>query len=193
QADYEARFAGSAGHDSWKLERRQHFREPGNPSWEAFARHDWPEAMRLIQSQREEFSAESEEAERIGVTLFRIRVVAKPFTPYLHWELHLLKARADCGEKIRVLAVEDVAPFESHEALPEILTVGRDTVYEIRYSDDGVLDGAVRHTDLEAATRCKDFLADLYARGEELDRFFWREVAPLPPPVPEGPDVPEES
>lgn len=28
----------------WKLERRQHFREPGMASWEAFAVGDWPRA-----------------------------------------------------------------------------------------------------------------------------------------------------
>jgi hypothetical protein len=29
----------------WKLERRQTFREPGMPSWEAFAAGDWNHAL----------------------------------------------------------------------------------------------------------------------------------------------------
>jgi hypothetical protein len=33
----------------WKLERGQAFAEPGNASWEAFARGDWDESLRLIE------------------------------------------------------------------------------------------------------------------------------------------------
>lgn len=41
------------GQESWKLERRQHFREPGFASWEAFARGEWDTALRLMEDERE--------------------------------------------------------------------------------------------------------------------------------------------
>lgn len=38
RADFRAEDSTIARQDSWKLERRQHFRQPGTASWEAFAR-----------------------------------------------------------------------------------------------------------------------------------------------------------
>lgn len=188
-ADYAARFAAAPGHDSWKLERQQSFRERRNPSWEAFVQGDWQESIRLTESQRAEITAELTEAAGLNVELFRVRVVEKPFAPYLHWELYLLKERAECGEKIRVVTGDQVADFEPQEPLPEILTVGQDTVYQIIYNDDGILEGAIRFVDLDTASRWKNFIEELYQRGEELDRFFQREVAALQPPIPESPGV----
>lgn len=53
RADFRATDSMITGRDSWKLERRQHFRQPGSASWEAFARGQWAEALRLIEARRE--------------------------------------------------------------------------------------------------------------------------------------------
>ncbi|MGX7827406.1 DUF6879 family protein [Actinokineospora sp. 24-640] len=179
QEDYERRFDVSDGHASWKLERGQEFREPGYPSWEAFASGDWAESLRLIEAERPELVELSRESSRRGIDLFRVRVVEQPITLYLHWELRLLKVRAECGELIRVVTGDQVRPFEQATPLPEVLTVGDDTVYEIIYDADGVLTGAVRFSDARTAANYVSFIEELYAGGEELASFFQREVAPL--------------
>src|SRR2546423_13816008 len=51
--DLDNRFASSGSYDSWKLERLQNFSQPGDARWEALARGDWDEAIRLIGERRE--------------------------------------------------------------------------------------------------------------------------------------------
>ena len=45
----------------WKLERRQAFREPGDPSWEAFAAGDWARSLKLNDAESESVSAKVDE------------------------------------------------------------------------------------------------------------------------------------
>jgi hypothetical protein len=47
-ADFKKNF--SRTRKFWKLERGQTFAEPGDPSWEAFDRGDWEEAMQLLEN-----------------------------------------------------------------------------------------------------------------------------------------------
>jgi hypothetical protein len=170
------------GQDSWKLERRQHFREPGFASWEAFARGDWDTALRLMEDEREYLAEFSAKAAQLGIALYRVRVVEEPIDPYLQWELHLLKLRAECGELIRVLTGNQVSLHEADGPLPEIVTLGSSTLYHILYDDMGELTGAVRVTDPSAVAAAAELARHLYERGEDLAAFFERLVAPLPPP-----------
>ncbi|MFF8995322.1 DUF6879 family protein [Streptomyces sp. NPDC014983] len=181
--DFRRRDFAVAGCDSWKLERRQHFREPGDASWEAFVQGDWPEALRLIETQRTELLDLSRLAARHRCRLLRVRVVEMPLTPYLQWELHLLRLRAECGELIRVLAPEHLAVYEREGPVPELVTLNDDTVYEIRYDAEGALEGAVRHLDAGTRDRVAAWIEELYELGEDIGAFFSREVAPLKPPA----------
>jgi hypothetical protein len=182
RADFRATESMTTAQDSWKLERRQHFRQPGSASWEAFARGQWAEALRLIEARREslmEFAAKTAEK---GTDLYRLRVVAEPIIPYLQWELHSLKLRAECGELIRVLPAEAVRQLEDDGELPEVVTLGPSTAYHILYDADGVLTGGVKVTNPQAVGRVTDLVRRLYGEGEDLTTFFEREVASLPPP-----------
>lgn len=67
----------------WKLERRQTFREPGDPSWEAFAAGDWARSLELSEAERESVSAKVAEDAALGVESPRPRVVEAPVTPSL--------------------------------------------------------------------------------------------------------------
>ncbi|SFY53274.1 DUF6879 family protein [Streptomyces sp. F-1] len=180
--DFRRRDFAVDGWDSWKLERRQHFREPGDPSWEAFARGDWPEALRLIEAQRAGLLDLSRLAARHRCRPLRVRVVEPPLTPYLQWELHLLRVRAECGELIRVIGPEHVAAYEDTGPVPELITLNDDTVYEIRYDTEGVLEGAVRYVDTATRNRVAARIENLYALGEDIGTFFGRDVAHLAPP-----------
>jgi hypothetical protein len=180
-ADYASRFAAPGGLDSWKLERRQHFRDPQFASWAAFDRGEWAQALRLLEQERPSLAELQQETAAKGIDLYRVRVVQEPIVPYLQWELHLLALRAEYGEKIRVVGPEAVEPYESGGELPELLTVGTDTVYEFHYDETGTLSGAHRYEDPEFHTRCTDFMKDLYAVGEDVGGFFTRRVAAANP------------
>ncbi|MDT3395827.1 hypothetical protein RKE29_04070 [Streptomyces sp. B1866] len=185
QRDFEERQWAIDGQDSWKLERQQTFKEPGFDSWEAFARGDWDKALSLIEDERDYLREFSREVERHRVTLYRVRVVEEPVTPYLQWELWLLRLREQCGELIRVVGPEHVRDLERGEPLPELLTLGDRTLYKILYTDQGILDGAVRFTDARTVARCAELTRELYEAGEDLSSYFDRKVAHLPPPHPE--------
>ncbi|WP_216895789.1 DUF6879 family protein [Nocardia alni] len=180
--DYNKRFTAPGGRDSWKLERLQHFRDPQFVSWEAFDRGEWGRSLRLLEDERASLAEQQGEAVAMGVDLYRVRVVAEPIAPYVQWELHLLALRAQYGERIRVIGPEIVAPFESAEIVPELLTVGTDTVYEFRYDETGTLIGANRYIDTEIYDRCMEFMRSLYAEGEDVRAFFQRRVVGLAPP-----------
>jgi hypothetical protein len=181
--DFRRRDFAVDGCDSWKLERRQGFREPGDPSWEAFVRGDWEQALRLIEARRGELLDLSRLAAGHDCRLVRVRVVEQPLTPYLQWELHLLRVRAECGELIRLIGPEHVATYEQFGLVPELVTLNDDTVYEILYDADGVLAGAVRYLGRASRDRVAGRIEELYVLGEDIDTFFDREVAGLRPPT----------
>lgn len=182
-ADFDQHF-WQIGHPGfWKLERQQHFREPGYDTWEAFARGDWEESLRLLEAGRAEIAARHRRIEAHGFTVRRVRIVAEPIIPYLQWELHALRVREQGGSGIRVLPPEQVAHLETDGPLPEVFTLGTEVMYEPIYDEHGTLDGARRYTDPELIQHWQRLIADLYAAGEPLAHYFTRSVADLPAPA----------
>ncbi|PSK95978.1 hypothetical protein CLV63_113141 [Murinocardiopsis flavida] len=166
----------------WKLERGQTFREPGDASWEAFAAGDWGRALELNAADRVEAEAMAAKDRETGVETRRIRVVEKPVSPYLQWEMQFLRLLAEAGQTLRVLRVPDVVHLERHRPLPEIVILGDRVLYMVRYDTTGTACGAWRIDAPDVITECIAELADLFATGEPLLDFFHREIAPLPPP-----------
>jgi hypothetical protein len=187
-ADFEENFARAR--EFWKLERGQEFAEPGDASWEAFDRGDWDEAMRLLEVRRPDLVKYHEETAAAGTSTRRIRIVSLPLTPYMQWELNLLKIRDETGGPIRVLLDSQVADLEDQGPLPEIYTMDDAVMYEAVYDGNGVLECALRYTGPDLVGRSRDFISGLYEQGEPIAAFFRREVAPLPPPAPAGPAIP---
>lgn len=181
-AEFEENFARSR--EFWKLERGQKFAEPGNTSWEAFAAGDWDEAMRLLEYRRADLVRYHDEVATAGTATCRIRIVSLPLTPYLQWELNLLKLRDETGGPVRILLTPQVADLEDTGQLPEICTMDSTVMYQAVYDENGVLEHAVRYTDTNLVSRCQTFISGLYRRGEPLGSFFRREVAQLPPARP---------
>jgi hypothetical protein len=66
--------------------------------------------------------------------------------------------------------------------LPELITLGSDALYEILYSEQGIVEGASCFTDRETITRCRQFIERLYAEGQELNHYFQDAVTKLDPP-----------
>ncbi|MFC9848804.1 DUF6879 family protein [Streptomyces sp. NPDC060223] len=63
--------------------------------------------------------------------------------------------------------------------MPELVVLGSIALYELRYTHDGDLDGAVRHTDPELIGGCRRDIEQLLAEGEELLAFHDRVTGPL--------------
>ncbi|MEV7425035.1 DUF6879 family protein [Streptomyces sp. NPDC091212] len=180
----EFRERDAAIHDraSWKLERRQHFEEQGSPSRDALSRGDWAESLRLMEERRENIRAAAREDERRNSVFHRVRVVEQPLTPYLQWELNSLRQQAECGMRVRVVGAGVVTPSEGDGPLPELVVLGGDVLYEVLYTESGVPDGAIRHTDPEVIGGWESYIKELYRVGEDVMSYFDREVAHLPPP-----------
>lgn len=166
-----------------KLERGQHFQERGFPSWEAFAAGRWEEALRLVEEKRTVYARQFAEAEGLGVVQRRLRVVEFPVTPYVQWELHVLRLRADVGDRIRVLDARTITDVEQQRPVPEVVILGDVVMYEVQYDRDGNADGARRYADPALIAETTAGFEALYGQGEGFAEFFEREIVPLPPPA----------
>lgn len=181
-ADFEKHFWNSADLGFWKLERQQTFKEPGYDSWEAFARGEWDESLRLLEAGRADMEEYHRKADRHGFAARRIRVVEEPLSDYMRWELHALRVRDQCGGPVHVIGADRVAPYEEDGPLPEICTVGSQVMYQAVYDDQGVLESARKFIDPHLVLRCQRFIKNLYDEGEPLAGWFGEHVAVLPPP-----------
>lgn len=169
-----------------KLERGQHFQERGFPSWEAFAGGDWERALSLADERREEYAREIRRASELGVTHRRLRVVEFPVTPYVQWELFVLRVRVDVGDAIRMIDARDIAGIERNRPVPEVVILGDVVMYEVVYDEDGNAAGANRYTDGSLIRETNAGFDALYERGEDFHAFFDREIVPLAPPRASG-------
>ncbi|GAA4624556.1 hypothetical protein GCM10023196_025170 [Actinoallomurus vinaceus] len=168
----------------WKLERRQIFREPGFPSWEAFAAGNWERALELNERERDTVRAKVADDDRLGVESRRLRVVEHPVTPYLQWEMQYFRLLAEAGEDLRVVDASRVQHLEADRPLPEIVILGDRVLFEVLYDAEGTASGARRIDAPEVIAEAGREVADLYTTAEPLLDYFAREIAPLPPPTP---------
>ncbi|RMI45111.1 hypothetical protein EBO15_11130 [Actinomadura harenae] len=113
----------------------------------------------------------------------RLRIVERPVSPYLQWELHVLQVRAESGvQDIRILDAAELTGLEAEHHLPELVFLGTTVMYEVLYDSDGTHSGGRRHDDPEVIHACHRQLVELHGAGERLLTYFEREIAPLPAP-----------
>jgi hypothetical protein len=170
------------GRPGWKFERRQRFEEQNSPSWEAFRRGDRHESLSLLDTRRDHWTRVAHEDRKRGSVFHRVRVVEEPLTPYIQWELRALRVQSECGMPIRVVGVEQVSLLERSGLLPEIVSLGGRVLYEVLYTDEGVLDGAVRFVDPALAAAWESFIAGLYEIGESVVAYIDRNLVNMPEP-----------
>jgi hypothetical protein len=182
QEDFGRRMGLGDGADSWKIERLQAYDESGFPSWEAFLAGDWEAALALIEAERAGFARFYRGFAARGASFRRVRIVEAPVSAYVQWEFQVLRVRAECGELGRVLDAGQVADLEAGGPLPELVSLGGQTLYQTLYAG-GVPAGAMRYTDPRLIERYQRFAARLYASGEDVTAYFDRAIAPLPPPA----------
>ncbi|WP_103503505.1 DUF6879 family protein [Streptomyces sp. SM14] len=179
--EFRAVQAGLRHQQSWKFERAQEFEDEGD-SWRSFRAGRWEDALRQHQECFADLAEETAQDRERGTPFHRVRVVEKPLTPYLQWELHSFRVQAAAGNHIRVVAAEALGDLETAGALPEVVVLGDRALYQVAYDDRGALDGATRFTSTATVARWGGFIRDLYHSGEDVLSFFDREVAHLPPP-----------
>lgn len=180
--DFDSRLPHAADAGIFKLERRQSFRQPESPSWAAFARGSWDEALRALDAASANTERELSTLTRMGVRVHRLRIAEEPLAPYLQWEFHSLRIRHRCGEDIRVGGADLVAALEQSGELAEIVVVGTSALYEIHYSADGLLRGGTAHTDPRLIQDCREEIVHLHRAGVPLPEYFDQHVAQLAPP-----------
>lgn len=167
----------------WKLERSQLFREPNDPSWQAFISGDWQGALALLKADRASVRAEARRNKHAGRRIRRVRAVEQPLSPYIQWELHALRILAEEGFEPSILPAADIATLERDGQLPEVVIIGTRVLYEVQYLPDWTPSGARRIRKPQVIQEATADISGLYARGEPLLDFFEREVAPLPKPT----------
>lgn len=119
---------------TWKLERRQSFTESADdPAWQAFLAGDWEKSLAIFDGERADVSAEAKKYDRQGSELRRLRIVESPVTPYLQWEMQSFRVLHECGLPIRVLDGHQVKHLEREHPLPELVVVGHQALFEVRY------------------------------------------------------------
>lgn len=183
QQDFDGNLWSIDGADSWKLERMQSYSEVGFPSWEAFMAGDWNRALQLYEEERPNIIAFNHEFQRHRSHLYRVRVVVEPITPYVQWEMHCLRLRAECGERIRIVDYSAVSTLESAGTLPELISLCGRVLYHTIYDGSQKPDGAIRFSGPELIARYEEFARNLYSTGEDVELYFRRAVADLPPPL----------
>lgn len=180
--DFRERRSAIRDGESWKLERLQHFEETNDDSREALRQGDWPAVLRLFEAERDALVRRARDEVAQGAVFHRIRVVEEPLTPYVQWELHWLRLSAECGHSIRVLPASAVAAVEGDALLPELNLLDSRVLYRVLYTDAGRPDGAIRFTDPSTVANWTVNLRELYAVAEDIQAYFDRAVADLPPP-----------
>ncbi|MEU9288372.1 DUF6879 family protein [Streptomyces sp. NPDC048275] len=180
--DFRERRVAIRDGESWKLERLQHFEETNDDSREALRQGDWPAALRLFEAERDALVRKARDEAARGAVFHRIRVVEEPLTPYVQWELHWLRLNAECGQSIRVLPASAVAAAEGGALLPELNLLDSRVLYRVLYTNAGQPDGAIRFTDPSTVKNWAEYLQELHAAAEDIQAYFDRAVADLPPP-----------
>lgn len=168
---------------TWKLERMQFYDETGFPSWDAFAAGNWDRSLELYEAMRPELRSFFRKYEERGSRFCRIRVIETPLTPYLQWEMHCLRIRAECGEHVRVVPARGLSGLEPPGGpVPELVSLCGATLYATEYDNAAKPDGGRRFTDPGVIAGYESFAGALFSSGEDLRVYFAREVAPMPPP-----------
>ncbi|MGW7520584.1 DUF6879 family protein [Streptomyces sp. NPDC054796] len=167
-----------------KLERGQNFKERGFPSWEAFSAGKWSQALSLIEEKREVYAKQFQKAARLGVKERRLRVVEFPVTPYVQWELFVLRLRVELGDNIKVIDAREISDVEKKRPVPEVVILGDVVMYEVVYDDDGNAAGANRFRDPALIEETSSGFNVLYDRADPFFDFFDRKILPLAPPTP---------
>lgn len=163
-----------------KLEARQRFSEPRSASWRAFNDGRLDDALLMHEARRGELTGSHLNNIAFGFRNQRVRLLTTTLTPYMLWELPLLRLRDELGMHTSIVNL-DTHDLGRPDDWPEVIILGTRALYKILYDADGYQTGGIRHTDPDLIARCSEVLDELYVTGEPIQTYYEREVAHLLP------------
>lgn len=157
-----------------KVERRQSYQEPGNPSYEALVAGDWERAIALAAHTHDEDKQTYAELRDKGVEFLRLRVVDPPLTEYLRWEFEHYKITNELGEDIRIVRLPDIAELDDSMGLSDFLLFDHNAVMVHDYGTDGILRGGWLTTAPAQLREVDDIVASLSAAATPFADYLAR-------------------
>lgn len=143
--DFFEKFAilmGRTTQSVFKLETMQTYQEPGNPSFEAFQRGDFDEAVRLCWTVRQQQERDhSVMMCQKAISWTRIHLVEKPLTDYLKWELETYNVSVKYGERILIADITDQQQGSYFRKLTDFIIFDDRAVMAHNYDRDGLIQG----------------------------------------------------
>ena len=124
-----------------KLETRQEYQEPGNPSWELLKKGDFDGAMKALPATREEDVPLYRSLDERGVRFLRLRPVALPLTDYLRWEIGAYDFNSKHGELIYFVEWDATADLFERYARHDFMTFDDDLALVHDYNENGLIQG----------------------------------------------------
>ncbi len=125
-----------------KLETRQSYHEPENPSYCAFLRGDFDLAITLIQESKLQDEAEIYTLCRDrNIDFIRCRPIAFPLTDYLKWEVENYKYSIEAGEKIFYCDLKDTSSVFDEFAKHDFMVFDSSIAFIHDYDEQGLIRG----------------------------------------------------
>ncbi len=164
-----------------KVERRQNYAEPSDPSYQAFARGNFAEAHRLVAERIREQEPFYRPARARGVDLLRIRIVDQPLSSYLRdYELPSYVISAQLGERIVVTRADAIRQILDEFRVPDFLLFDARCVLVNRHSEAGTPDGALLVDEPSLVDEYRSVAERLLASAVGLDSFLVEEGIAVP-------------
>jgi hypothetical protein len=162
----------SVQREVWKLETRQTYEEPGNPSWERLAQGDFEGAVRLIPSVREADLALYASLAARKVRFLRCRPVSQPLAPYLRWEIEVYKFNAAHGEEIFFFDAAAAADPPIRFAEHDFMIFDDRVAFVHDYDAAGSIQGGWELTSPDAIAELRALYQELLGRSTPFREFL---------------------
>jgi hypothetical protein len=132
-----------------KLETKQTYLEPGNPSFEMMASGNFEKSLRLIPEVRSSDGYLYRQLKDRGVDFIRCRPVKYPFSQYLKWEFETYKYSAEMLERIFCCLFSETATLFETIATKDFMVFDSSIAFVHDYDKDGLIQGGWVTNDLQ--------------------------------------------
>jgi hypothetical protein len=162
----------SVEREVWKLEGRQVYKEPGNPSWELLSKGDLEGAMQLIPATRQADVPLYDSLAERSVRFLRLRPVVFPLSNYLQWELGSYAFNEEHGESIYFL--EQPTDIFDNFVCHDFMVFDTQRAFIHDYDADGLIQGGWELTTTEGVSALRELYKALLDQAEPYRAFLER-------------------
>lgn len=124
-----------------KLETRQSYQEPGNPSWQALQAGDWDRAMNELSKSRQKDDPLYADLRKRGIDFVRCRPLVFPASAYVRWEYRVYESNMARGERIFGLNRDVLAEFFDSIATHDFMVFDTRLACIHDYDQSGLIQG----------------------------------------------------